>query len=648
MGLKSLRCVVILLLVVLAVSTQVYSAAAESLSANTPAITSSISSAGISASSSTHYSELATKSSRGSFMARSTTPSSSSSNSSVRSTGHSGQIHSSERSSPGASVPTNSLTLDNSPIRLVLQITIDQLRGDLPNRFAKRFGTGGFRYLQERGSVYTDAHYCHADTETAPGHATLATGGTPLQHGILASEWWDYKKNKILYAVEDADYPVLGERVVSTAGTSTTEKGRAPTNLLSSTIGDEIHNATEGGAKVFAVSGKDRAAILTGGRTGKAYWLSAGKFTTSTYYERQLPDWVHEWNERKIADSYRGKKWQLLQDPSTYSRISSDDRPFEGSYLHLGRTIPKELGCESDVDFYNALLRTPVNDSLVLDFAKHLIDTQQLGVDDVVDYLSVSFSSTDYVGHVWGIGSLEAEDNILRVDRNLADLFNYVDSKVGLNRTLIVLCADHGVSEIAEQIRKSGQPAGRISSVYFRNHVSESLKRRFKTTSELVRRFVYPYLYLDEVEISKSGLDLSEVEVAAARAAREVDGIAYAATRTSIEKGFLPSDRGYFGQIRTNFHPERAGHVHVVTDQFYMFGYEEPVTEPGEHGSVWSYDTYVPLMLVGPGIARGRYARRVGPHDLASTIANRLGIKPPSGSIGHPLVEALDPKICRE
>lgn len=528
-------------------------------------------------------------------------------------------------------------------VKLVLQITIDQLRGDQPLIFKERFGEGGFKLLFNRGAYYANAHYSHADTETAPGHATLATGTVPARHGITNSEWYDYEKGRVVYSVEDQNSPMVDKDAVSTAGSTSSEKGRSPAHLLSTTIGDEIVMASFGKARSIAVSGKDRGAILPGGHCGKAFWLSSGKFVNSKYYNDSLPVWVEEWNRRKLADTYRDKAWTLLRDKDSYLRKDIDDRSFEGYYKHLGRTLPKSFACQDDEEFYEALLHTPVNDELVLSFAEHAIDKLGLGQGESTDYLSVSFSSTDYVGHGWGIGSLEAEDNLLRVDRNLAELFSFVDKKVGLDKVLIVLSADHGVAEIAEAMQAFSIDSSRIPSKEFRSYMSSRLKERFSTEHDLIKAFVYPYIYLDRKFVADGGIGagIEKVEDAAAEFAMHYPGVAYAAGRSRIARGELPDNTGYYARIVANFHPKRSGDVHVVPRQYVMFG-KIRTNQPGEHGSVWSYDTYVPVAFLSTGVRPGYYRRSIDPKDIAPTIAALLGIKPPSASSGEVLKEISD------
>jgi predicted AlkP superfamily pyrophosphatase or phosphodiesterase len=316
---------------------------------------------------------------------------------------------------------------DNKP-KLILQITVDQLRGDLPGRYADRLAEGGFRYLMEKGTWYTDAHYRHANTETAVGHATLATGADPSRHGIVANDWIDQDTGAFVYNTEDDRHHIIGRR-------SKAHEGVSPLNLLASTISDELVVHTGGRSRAFSVSVKDRGAILPGGHAGKAFWFSkrSGEFVTSTYYYDDYPAWVKQWNAARPADAYKGKAWELLKDRATYVHGQMDDRPYEADLKPLGRVFPHQLGEDSKY-FYLLLTLTPIGDRLTLDFAKALVENERLGQNDdgVPDYLQISFSSTDYIGHLFGPSSLETEDNILRLDRTLADLFEFIDEKVGL------------------------------------------------------------------------------------------------------------------------------------------------------------------------------------------------------------------------
>lgn len=525
-------------------------------------------------------------------------------------------------------------------VNLVLQITVDQLRGDFPLRFKERFGLAGFQYLVNDGVVYTNAHYRHATTFTASGHATLYTGGYAAQHGFAGNDWYDQTSGQQVYCVEDDEHTLIGRAPEAHSGTS-------PRNLTSTTIGDELVLATGGRSRVFAVSMKDRGAVIPGGHLGKAFWYSkdTGGFVTSTYYYNEYPFWAQTWNQRKLADRYRNKHWELLHDRSTYVYAHMDDRPSEKSYKQLGRTFPHPLGNGQPEDYYSSLRFTPMGDELTLDFVKELVEEERIGQGDSLDHLSISFSATDYIGHAFGPNSLEAEDNLLRLDQTLGELFAFIDDTVGLDRTLIALASDHGVDAIPEYRQTLHFDAGRHYPEQFIERTNAALQRRYDTDQDLVVAFWNPSLYLNLQAVKKLGLDLAEVEQALADEILQVPGIALAVTRSNLLKGHV-TDTPIVRKVQRAFHPKRSGNVLIVQDQFWFLN-PKPDLYAAMHGSPYAYDTYVPVMFAGPGIPPAVVARQIGPEDLAPTIAAYLGIKPPSGSVGTVLPEIVKQRAGR-
>jgi predicted AlkP superfamily pyrophosphatase or phosphodiesterase len=291
---------------------------------------------------------------------------------------------------------------------LVLQITVDQLRGDLLTRHYEQFGQGGFRFLLDNGVVYGNAHHAHANTETIVGYATLATGAHPSEHGMVANVWFDRKAGKLAYNIEDGRFTLLtaGADVSKQTEIDPTQKkataeGRSPAAILVSTFADELIIRTAGRSKVFGVSVKDRGAVSMAGHAGKAFWFSkaTGEFVTSSYYYKQYPEWVVDWNKKRPTARYAEQRWELLHDKSTYQFASVDDRPWEINLFGYRRTFPHPYGKADSKPFTTLLTISPAGDELTLDFAKTLIEKEELGKRDVPDYLAVSFSSTDYVGH---------------------------------------------------------------------------------------------------------------------------------------------------------------------------------------------------------------------------------------------------------
>ena len=550
---------------------------------------------------------------------------------------------------PWGAFAQDKATAPSTP-RLILQITVDQLRGDLPVRYADRYGESGFRYLLEMGTYYSNAHYQHSNLETIVGHAILATGAFPSANGMVANVWLDRETGELGYAVEDSAYDMVGleggvdkKSEIDPTQAAAKSEGRSPRAILTSTFSDELAVRTAGRAKIFGVSVKDRGAISLAGHAGKAFWFSkkTGEFVSSTYYYDAYPDWVKKWNGKRKADGYAGKSWELLQDRTKYVYRDTDDRPYETALPGYGRVFPHPFGKKDNKLFYTLLTLSPVGDDLTLDFAKNLIENEQLGQDDIPDYLAISFSSTDYVGHMFGIASLESEDNLLRLDRTLAELFAFVEEKVGLQNTLIVLAADHGAPEAPEYMAGLGMDVNRLTpSTYDTTPVVEALKKRFGIGKELITMYQHPYVYLDHSIIREKGLDQAEVERALAAELMKFDGIALAVSSSDIRSGRLP-EAPMIQQIRRNFHPKRSGDIYLVQEPYWFLYSDESIPLCTIHGSPWRYDTYVPIMFAGAGVPAQRINRSVHPVDIASTLAAWVGAKYPSGAVGEVLQEVL-------
>ncbi len=534
--------------------------------------------------------------------------------------------------------------------KLILQITVDQLRGDLPTRYYDRLGDGGFRYLWDSGVVYRNAHHAHANTETIVGHATLATGAHPSGHGMVGNLWFDRETGFTTYNVEDPDYRLLTEGASVDADTeidptqrAARSDGRSPAAILVTTFADELRSNTGGKAKAIGVSVKDRGAISMAGHAGTAYWFSkaSGGFVTSTYYLDQYPDWVNVFNDGKPAQRFAGTAWQLLHDQEGYLFGDTDDREWETDVGGFGRVVPHSEGDGSSPYFTTWLTLSPAGDELVLDFAKAALVGEQLGQDNITDYLSVSFSATDYVGHVFGPSSLEGEDNILRLDRTLAALFAFVDSEVGLENTLIVLSADHGGPDAPGYLNSLGIPAGYVEpETWDRDAAIERIKNEFGIKGELIETYEHPYLYFSADVKNDSRIDQETLEDAVVEELSKFPGVSLAVSSSALRRGNLPDTDLYRAVIR-NFHPKRSGDVFIVFEPNWFINNFDGLTVASTHGSPWNYDTHVPIVFTGAGLAPMTVARRVHTVDIAPTLAAYFGTKIPSGSVGEPLKEVL-------
>ena len=534
--------------------------------------------------------------------------------------------------------------------RLILQITVDQFRGDLPMRYFDRLGEGGLRYLLEEGIHYNNAHHAHANTETIVGHATLATGAHPAAHGMIGNIWFDRTTGMTTYNIEDPDFRLLTEGADIDADTeidptqkAATSDGRSPRAILTTTFSDELAAYTGGRAKVFGVSVKDRGAVSMAGHTGKAFWFSksTGQFVTSTYYYDDYPRWVVDWNARQLPQSYGGRAWELLHPVETYMFGDKDDQDWEVVLGDFGRTFPHPFTTPDNPYFTTFLTLSPAGDQLTTDFAKTLIDAEGLGDDAVTDYLAVSYSATDYVGHFFGPSSLEAEDNLLQLDRTLADLFAYVHQEVGLENTLIVLSADHGGPEAPGYLESLSIPAGYVSpETWDTEPAIDRLKSRFGIEGKLLEGYDHPYVYLASDLLDDPDVDLAALEQAIAAELVAFPAVAYAVPSTSLERGTVP-DNLLIRAVRNNYNAARSGNVYVVFQPGWFINDLDGLSAAVVHGSPWRYDTYVPIIFAGHGIKPQTVSRRVHTVDVAITLSTMIGTLPPSGAAGEVLMEVL-------
>jgi hypothetical protein len=406
--------------------------------------------------------------------------------------------------------------------------------------------------------------------------------------------------------------------------------------ILAPTLADSLAAYYGGRSKIFGVSGKDRSAVSMAGHAGKAFWYStnSGDFITSTYYYDAYPDWVSQWNARRQAEGYAGKAWSLLNDATTYLLAALDDRPYEVDLKGYRRVFPHPFGHTDDKLFFTRILVSPIGDQLTLDFSKALITQEQLGQDEIPDYLSISFSAVDAVNHFFGPSSLENEDVVVQLDRTLADLLAFVDKTVGLKNTLVVLSADHGMADMPEYMTELGYKAGRLDPdqiVAAANKVGQKFG-----VDEIVRFFYRPYLYLSDEKIAAAKLNRIKVEQAIADALTDFDGIALAVTSSRLS---AQQASPVIEQVRNNYHGYRSGDIYIIQEPYWFLFDKGPVT--AMHGSPWRYDTHVPIIFMGPGIQPQTVYRRVHPVDIAPTIAAVVGMTPPGSAQGSPLEEVL-------
>ncbi|WP_298774265.1 alkaline phosphatase family protein [uncultured Shewanella sp.] len=542
--------------------------------------------------------------------------------------------------------------------KLILQITVDALRGDLLNRYQKNLSKEGFNRLINNGITYTNAHYQHANTETIVGHASLATGAPPAIHGMIGNIWFDRNQNRVVYNIEDPHYGLLTKgggvdplNEIDPTQKAAKNEGRSPIALLTSTISDEIAIANPH-SKIFAISIKDRGAVSFAGQYGKAFWFSktSATFVTSNYYYQNYPDWIEQWNERRHINQYHDQQWKLNLPENQYlhanENVVTPNTNYKTDIDGFGTRFPHSYGKANDKSFTTKLTLGPAGDTLTALFAKALLENEQLGQDDTTDYLSISFSSNDYVLHLFGPSSLEAEDNLLKLDQTLANLFHYIDKQIGFENTLIILSADHGAPEVPQYLKLQGNQKAHyfspklLSTPLFFSNIEKQLKLNKGQGKTLVQRYAHPYLYLNYDQIKKNKLDIQQAQDIFATEIRKLKGVAYAIPSHQIALGALPKNH-IMTLINNNYHRSRSGDIHLIFSPQTFINELDGLEVASMHGSPWQYDTFVPIIFAGSHLQTKTVNRAVTPYSIAPTIAAYLGITPPSGTSADRLREVL-------
>ena len=511
-----------------------------------------------------------------------------------------------------ASTPATFASAYNAHPKLVVVIIIDQFRGDYLERYRDQFGEGGFRLLLDHGANFTDCNYDYANTRTAPGHATLFSAAYSSGHGIVANEWWDSKKKKMVTSVEDDNTKLVG--------IADDKAGASPHNLLADTLGDELKLATQGKSRVFSVSLKDRAAILPGGfAADAAFWIDpkSGAWITSTYYRPNLPKWAQDFNAANRATKY----W---------------DRDWKNANGDLLRSTAHRKGKDgSDAGFYDVVGSTPFANEYELEFAKELVIYENLGAGQATDLLAISLSPNDILGHQVGPDSPEMSAMALALDRELADFFNFLGHQVGLANTWIALSADHGVSALPDAAKKLRIPAANLDAGKLETQINSALTAKFSPGhAASYIKLDYPVAWLDPDAFAAAHVKEHDAETAVGEAMKQA-GLRDYFTKSQLAAGEVP-DTALGRKFLHSYSPEGGWYVMGVPE-IYTVGSSKGT----DHASPYTYDTHVPLAFYGLPFLPGTYRNHAEPVDLAVTLASLLGVDAPTHAVGRVLTEAL-------
>jgi predicted AlkP superfamily pyrophosphatase or phosphodiesterase len=527
---------------------------------------------------------------------------------------------------PAPAAPPAATAFTNRP-RLLVFIVVDGLPERQVLAYRDQLAPDGLARFLERGAWFTDAHYGHAFTVTAAGHATVLSGAYPHRSGIIANEWRDAVTGTPEYCTGDTGATYIGHKTQPLDGTS-------PRNLKVETVGDMLRHA-DARAKVIGISGKDRGAILPAGQTGTAYMYmtQTGQFASSTFYMAQHPAWVTAFNDAKPADRWFKKEWKPLLPEEAYARSLPDRQPWYGQ---KAAALPMMMGAPTDEApgpaYYSQLLRSPYADQLTLDFARAAIAGEGLGKDNVPDILSISLSGHDYINHRFSAESRFSHDHLLQLDRMLQDFFKHLDATLGKDQYIAMLTADHGFMPAPEFTAQQGMRSGRVVGSQLLARVNNGLEQEFGAGKWV--SFSGSSLLLNKQLIAQQRVDPDAVAEEARNLLLEEPGMAAAYTRRELADGSR-FDGPFFGAMQRAWHPEVSGDVQYVLKPYWMF---LSSTAVATHGSPYPYDTNVPILAWGPRwVKPGRVDERVEVVDIAPTVANWLGVSAPATSEGKPL-----------
>lgn len=513
--------------------------------------------------------------------------------------------------------------------KLVVGIVVDQMRWDYLYRYYSRYGNGGFKRLVNEGFSAENTFIPYTQTITACGHASVYTGSVPAINGIIGNNWFDPQIGRDVYCVEDKN--------VQTVGSPSTEGLMSPKNLLVTTMTDELRLATNFRSKVISMSIKDRGAILPGGHSANgSYWYDdmTGTFISSTHYMTELPTWVKDFNAKRWADKYLAEDWHTLYPIGSYMNSTSDGKAYERLFKDETTSTFPHLFKQYVGKNYSLLASMPQGNSYLLEFAKSALRAEKLGQSGDTDFLAISLSSTDYVGHQFGPNSIEAEDTYLRLDKDLASFFTYLDQSVGKGNYVLFLTADHGATHVPAFSKENKMPGEGLTTRKFKADMDSLILAKFKIKKAIFTLMNNQIIFDTEV-IKDANVDYTQVKQLCIDYLTKQNGILNAVDIKNIGNVSVPE------QLKTKLlnghNARRSGDVYYLLDAGWYSS-----TGPGTGHGAWNpYDSHIPAVFMGWGIKRGKTNKVYDMSDIAPTICALLHIQQPSGSIGKVITEAL-------
>jgi predicted AlkP superfamily pyrophosphatase or phosphodiesterase len=518
--------------------------------------------------------------------------------------------------------------------KLVIGIVVEQLRYDQLEKFRDRFSENGIRRLLNEGTYFKNASYNYMLTQSAPGHATIATGTEPAFHGITSDNWYLPLRNEMIYCTQD--------NTVNPVGGSFEAGLHSPVNMLASTFSDELKMATNGKAKVFSIGLKESSAILSAGHSANGvYWYdnTTGTWMSSTWYMDSLSAWVNDFNAMRLSDSYLNSSWSLLRQKEDYADCLPDSNSFEAGFGGVS-FFPYDLKKMSSKGLinvkrdYSILRETPFGNSFTKDFAIRLIREEKLGRHDMTDFLAICFSSTDYIGHRFGPSSVETGDAILRLDKDIEQILNFLNDSIGKRNVLIYFTAAHGVSEIPAVLEKNRIPAG-----YFKQTEAMQLLKSYLNAAygqgDWVKGYYEKQIFLNRILIEDAKITLEDIQKKVSRFMVQFSGVASAYPYTAFETNDFSN--GNLKRIMNSFTPQRSGDVIITLNP----GWVEKNDYVTDYNSPYEYDSHVPLIWYGWTVNRATVTRKVNLTDIAATLSSLCKVPYPDACTGEPLIELM-------
>ena len=515
--------------------------------------------------------------------------------------------------------------------KLVVGIVVDQMRWDYLYRYYDRYSNSGFKRMLNEGFTCENTMLNYVPSYTAIGHSTIYTGSVPAIHGIAGNDFIVQATGESLYCTQDDNVQSVG-----TKDKNATAGKMSPFNLKASTVTDELKLATNFRSKVVGVSIKDRGSILPAGHAANAaYWFDgeSGSWITSTWYMTDLPKWLKDFNNKDMAKKYLDQNWNTIYPIDTYVQSTNDDNIYEETYKGIDKVkFPIKTSDLVKKNGLGLIRSTPYGNTLTLDVAKLVIENEQMGNNQVTDFLAVSLSSPDYIGHQFGPNSVKVEDNYLRLDKDLSDFFAYLDQKVGKGNYTVFLTADHGGAHNGQFLKDNKIPAGNWNTKMINEGLNKFLSGKFGADNLVLSLNNYQVNY-NYKQISSS-TDMDDLREATIQYMQKVEGVAYVVETAKVSEATIPAV--IKEKIVNGYNRDLCGEIQVILKPGW---YSDSDLKGATHGTWNPYDAHIPLVFMGWGIKHGSSNTEVYMTDIAPTVAALLHIQMPNGAIGKPIVD---------